>query len=127
MKKTNYGSDVEVIWSDRKRYFGLPISFTKYSILRKPGKWIKLVREMGLFSTEVEDIQMYRIDDINVYESLIHKIFGVGNIEVFCNDSSCNKLVITRVKSPKKVRNILNDLIEEDRQERRVHQSEVQY
>ena len=122
-----YGNDVEVIWSDRKRYLGLPISFTKYSILRKEGKWIKLVREMGFLHTEVEEIQMYRIDDLNVFESLSHKIFGVGNIEVYCNDATCNKLVITRVKQPMQVRNTLNDLIEEDRKNRRVIQSEVQY
>lgn len=122
-----YGNDVEVVWSDRKRYFGLPISFTKYSIIRKPGKWIKLIREMGFLHTEVEEIQMYRIDDLNVFESLSHKIFGVGNIEVYCNDATCNKLVITRVKKPMYVRNLLNDVIEEDRKNRRVIQSEVQY
>ena len=122
-----YGNDIEVIWSDRKRYFGLPISFTKYSIIKKEGKWIKLVREMGLLHTEVEEIQMYRIDDLNVFQSLSHKIFGVGNIEVYCNDATCNKLVITRVKNPMQVRNILNDLVEEDRKNRRVVQSEVQY
>ena len=124
---SRFGDDVEVIWSDRKRYLGLPISFTKYSLLRKPGKWIKLVREMGLLSTEVEEIQAYRIDDMNVYRSLVHKIFGVGNVEVYCNDATCDKLILTKIKDPNRVRNIINDLIEEDRANRKVHQSEIQH
>lgn len=125
--KSKFGADTEVIWSDRKRYCGLPISFTKYMLIRKPGKWLKLVREMGLLHTEVEEIQLYRIDDINVFTSLVHKIFGVGNIEVYCSDSTCQKLVITRVKKPMAVRNLINDLVEEDRKNRKVAQAEVQY
>ena len=124
---TNYGRDVEVIWSDRKRICGLPLSFTKYSIIKKEGMWIKLVREMGLLHREVEEVQMYRVDDINVFRSATNLIWGVGTVEVYCNDSSCNKLNLVRVKDPNHVRNIINDLVEEDRRNRNVRQSEVQH
>lgn len=123
----SYGNDVEVVWSDRKRWCGLPLSFTKYSIIRKEGYYIKLVREMGLLHREVEEVQMYRIDDTSVFRSMTNMIWGVGTIDVFCNDASCDKLKIERVKNPNQVRNIINDLIEEDRRNRNVRQSEVQH
>ena len=124
---TSYGNDVEVIWSDRKRICGLPITFTKYSILKKEGKWIKLVREMGLLHREVEEVQMYRVDDINVYRSMTNMLWGVGTVEIFCNDASCKKLDFLCVKDPNYVRNLINDLVEEDRRNRNVRQSEVQH
>ena len=40
--KTGYGPDVNVLWHDRKRWCGLPLSFTRYRIIEKPTKWLKL-------------------------------------------------------------------------------------
>ena len=122
-----YGNDIEVVWSDRKRWCGLPLSFTKYSIIKKEGYWIKLVREMGFLHREVEEVQMYRIDDTSVYRSMTNMMWGVGTIDVYCNDASCNVLKLERVKNPNQVRNIINDLVEEDRRNRNVRQSEVQH
>ena len=34
-------SEAEVLWKDRKRYFGLPWSFTRYSIIRKQRQFVK--------------------------------------------------------------------------------------
>ena len=123
----SYGHGVEVIWSDRKRICGLPLSFTKYSILKKEGMWIKLVREMGFLHREVEEVQMYRVDDINVFRSLTNMFWGVGTVEIFCDDASCKKLDFIRVKNPNEVRNMINDLVEEDRKNRNFHQGEMQY
>ncbi len=122
-----YGNDIEVVWSDRKRWCGLPLSFTKYSIIKKEGYWIKLVREMGFLHREVEEVQMYRIDDTSVYRSMTNMMWGVGTIDVYCNDASCNVLKLERVKNPNQVRNIINDLVEEDRRNRNVRQSEIQH
>ncbi len=122
----SYGRDVEVVWTDRKRICGLPLSFTKYSIIKKEGYYIKLVREMGLFHREVEEIQMYRIDDTGIYRSFTNMFWGVGNVDIYCNDASCNKLTLERIKNPNEVRNIINDYVEEDRRNRKVRQSEVQ-
>ena len=123
----NFGNGVEVLWSDRKRWCGLPLSFTKYSIIKKEGFWIKLVRETGLLHREVEEVQMYRVDDINVFRSMTNMIWGVGTVEIFCDDASCQKLDFVRVKNPNYVRNLINDLVEIDRKNRNFRQSEIQY
>ena len=62
----------------------MPISFTRYHIVEKPGEWTKLFCHAGLLSTSSDETQFYRIDDMRVHQSLFDKMFGVGTIEVLC-------------------------------------------
>ena len=125
MKSVTKG--VEVIWQDTKRIMGMPISFTKYAIIRKRGKWIKIVEETGILTTNVEEVMLYRVDDLGVFQSVGGKMFGVGNVDIYCHDSSCEVLTLKNIKDPYKVKEILTDLIEEERKNKNVHYSEVQY
>ena len=118
--------DINVIWKDRKRYLGMPISFTRYAYIDKPGKWCKLFCEKGLLTTHVEEIHVYRIDDISVYQTFFDKIFGVGTVTVHCDDASCQELVLQKVKNPYKVRTMLNDAVEKNRGDKRVLYGEMQ-
>lgn len=125
MKK--YDANSEVIWKDRKRFMGMPLSFTRYSIIKKDGAFAKLVNVNGLLTTSTEEVNLYRVDDVSIYRSLFDKIFGVGTITVYCNDATCDKLVLKKVKNPNKVREILDQLVIEDRRRMGVRQLETQY
>ncbi len=105
----------------------MPISFTHYAIIQKPGKWVKIVEESGVLSTHVEEVLAYRVDDLSVFQSLSGKLFGVGNVEIYCQDASCDTLVFKNIKDPYKVKNILTDVVEEQRAQRNVHYSEIQH
>lgn len=121
-----FGKDVKVLWKDKKRNFGLPLSFTTYSIIEKPGKWIKLFVEKGFLYTHIEETQAYRIDDFSVFESFSNKIFGVGNIKIYCNDASSHYFIIQRVKNPYKVHELIADCVERDRSRRNFRATEMQ-
>ena len=123
----SFGKDVEVLWKDTKRIFGMPISFTNYAIIRKPGQWVKVVEESGIFSTHVEEILAYRIDDLGVFQSFTSKMFGVGNVEIHVDDASCQKLVLRNIAKPYEVKSLLTDLVEQERANRGVRYSEIQY
>ena len=114
MKLKGY-EDAEVLWSDKKRYFGMPISFTKYALVRKAGLYTKLLCIKGLLSTHVEEIHAYRIDDVGCFQSLADKIFGVGSIDVYCKDASCDVLHILKVKDAFKVKSQIADIVEEEK------------
>ena len=116
----DYGKDVKILWQDTKRIMGMPISFTHYAIIQKPGVWTKLVVQQGVLSTAVEEIHCYRIDDISYFQNLFGSFWGVGNITVFCNDASCNKVLLQNVKNPAKVRMLLNDIVEEERAKKNI-------
>ena len=127
MGKSMYDSEAELVWKDRTRHFGLPLSFNRYQIIRREGEYAKLVNISGFLTSKSEEVNLYRIDDFDVYQSLTDKMFGVGTITVYCRDASCDKLILKNVKNPYKVRELLNKLVLEDRKRVGVKHSEMQF
>ena len=121
---SSFGPDVQLIWKDRKRFCGLPLSFTRYYLIRKPGTWVKLIKDVGFFTSQIEEVNLFRVEDIEVFASFSNKFWGVGNITVHSSDKSCEKLTLLRVKDPTKVRSLIMDLVESERRERNVHYGE---
>lgn len=110
----------EVIWSDRKRHLGLPISFTKYSI-----EGDRLFIQRGFFTTHIDEVLLYRIQDISVRMTLGQKIFGVGIISINSTDKSLNSFELVNIKNPKNVKEILHDSVEEMKDKKRLRVSEI--
>ena len=102
------------LWLDRKRHLGMPISFTIYSLSED-----RLFRETGLLSRTYEEVLLYRIRDISLKRSLWQMIFGVGTIIVHSSDKSSGSLEIENVKSPKQVKELIHQLVEESKTRRR--------
>ena len=102
------------LWLDRKRHLGMPISFTIYSLSED-----RLFRETGLLSRTYEEVLLYRIRDISLKRSLWQMIFGVGTIIVHSSDKSSGTLEIDNVKSPKQVKELIHQLVEESKTRRR--------
>ena len=50
---------LNILWKDRKRILGMPISFTRYSFSDD-----RVFVQTGLFSSHFEEILLYRIRDI---------------------------------------------------------------
>ena len=104
------GDSEELIWKDRKRFLGLPLSFTRYSI-----KGIRFFVSKGLFNTEENELLLYRIMDIKYNRTLADRIFGVGTITLFTADTTDSEIKILRVKKSQKVRDLLSKMVEEER------------
>ena len=102
----------EILWSDRKRWLGLPLSFTKYSVDQN-----RLYVKKGFFRSEENETLLYRILDLNLKKSLGQKIFGVGTVTLFCSDQTNRTVVLKNIKHPDNVKNFLSDLIENKRNE----------
>lgn len=89
-KKIQY----EYRWQDRKRtIFGLPLSFTKYSLTDE-----KLLIKTGVLNTNEEEIRLYRILDVTLKRSLGQRIFRVGTIHCCSADKSTPEFDIKSVK-----------------------------
>ena len=52
---SSFGPDVQLIWKDRKRFCGLPLSFTRYYLIRKPVTCVKLIKDVGFFTSQIEN------------------------------------------------------------------------
>ena len=116
MNAHKFGEGTKIIWKDRKRWCGMPLSFTRYYIVEKEDAWLKLFSSVGLFSNEDNEVNFFRIFDISLYQSFFDKIFGVGSITLYVNDESTDKIIIKKIKNPYKVRNLIASLVEEERQ-----------
>ena len=87
--KRKYGADAELVWKDRRRHYGLPWSFTRFRLVRaKDNSWCKLFSEIGLLSTNFDELNLYRVKDIALDQTLGDKIFGTGTITLYSNDAA---------------------------------------
>jgi len=110
----------EYFWKDRKRYFGLPLSFTRYALSDD-----RLFLSIGFISVKDDDILLYRIRDISVKRTLWQRIFGVGTITIQSSDKTHPTLELKNVKDPMRVKELLHDLVEEMKMKRRMRFGEI--
>lgn len=111
---------MDTIWSDRKRHFGLPISFTKYSLNED-----RLFRETGLLNLNEEEVLLYRVRDVSLSRSLWQRIFGVGTITVHSSDKTSPTLEVINVKDSKSVKELIFTNVEKAKEERRMRATEL--
>ena len=73
----------EVKYCERKRllFFGLPWTFTKYTITPS-----MLTIDQGLLKTEENDCYMYKVQDVKLTTTLLERIFGLGTITCYTGD-----------------------------------------
>ena len=125
--KRKYGLDAELIWKDRKRYCGLPWSFTRYSLIKNGDKWFKVFSDIGLLYTVVEEVNIYRIQDVSLHQSLFDKIFGTGTVILYSNDERQPAFKLRHISQPYKVRDMFSNYMEAERTTRNIRISEFQY
>ena len=110
----------KILWSARKRYFGLPISFTKYEVSED-----RLFQTKGFLNLKYEEILLYRLRDLELSRSLGQRIFGVGTIKVSSSDKSNSELYIINVKEPAAVKELIHQQVEDMKIRRRVRFGEI--
>lgn len=110
----------QYIWKDRKRYLGLPLSFTRYAVSDD-----RLFLSTGLLNIRDEEILLYRVRDLSLSRSLGQRIFGVGTIVVTSSDKSQPVLHIKNVKDPAGVKELIHTQVEEMKIRRRVRVNEI--
>lgn len=100
-----------LIWSDRKRLWcGLPWTFTKYALSKD-----RLFVETGFFTTKNYDARLYRIMNTSISRSLIQKIFGLGTIHIDGTDKDLGCYDLKNVKDCLRVKELLDNAVEEER------------
>ena len=111
---------MELVWKDRKRTFlGLPLSFTVYSL---DGE--RLFIKTGVLSVNEDEVRLYRIKDISLRRSLGQRLLGLGTIHCCSSDATLKEFDIRNIKKPREVRELLSQMIEAERQKKRVRSLE---
>ena len=113
-KKSDY------IWTDRKRFMGMPLSFTRYAMSND-----RLFMSVGFLNIRDEEILLYRVRDITTNRSLWQRIFGVGSVTVMSSDKTLPNLVLKNIKAPMQVKELIHEQVEQMKLKRRVRVGEI--
>ncbi len=111
---------IEYLWQDRKRYFGLPLSFTRYALSED-----RLFTSVGFLNIKDDEILLYRVRDIDTSRSLWQRLFGVGTVVVASSDKTMPNLVLKNIKDPVMVKELIHRQVEETKIKRRVRFGEI--
>ena len=111
---------IEYLWKDRKRYFGLPLSFTRYSLSED-----RLFTSVGFLNIKDDEILLYRVRDIDTSRTLWQRLFGVGTVTVVSSDKTMPNLVLKNIKDPVFVKELIHKQVEETKIKRRVRFGEI--
>lgn len=114
------GNNSNILWADRLRHLGLPISFTKYSLDET-----RLFRQTGLFNLKEEELLLYRVRDLSLSRSLWQRIFGVGTVTIASGDSSTPTLELKNIKKSREVKELVHQQVEQAKNKRRMRTTEV--
>lgn len=108
--------DNTVVFKERKRilFFGLPWTFTKYTIT--PGL---ITIDQGLLNTTEDDCYMYKIQDVKLTTSFMERIFGLGTLVCYAGDVTNPELTMVHIKHAKEIKSYLLKTSEEARLKRR--------
>ena len=114
-KLNDFIVDEKIIWQDKKRILGMPISFTKYSFSEN-----RLFVEKGFFKVMKDELLMYRILDVRLKRSFWQRIFRVGTIELSTADKTTPIVLLENISNPDRTRDALSAIAEKERDEKRV-------
>ena len=111
---------IEYLWKDRKRHFGLPISFTRYRLSDD-----RLFCETGFFNIKQDEVLLYRVRDLELNLKLTQRMFGVGSVCVHSSDQSIPHLDLKNVKNPRQVKELIHRSVEKAKDKRRMRTMEI--
>ena len=112
-------SEIKTLWNDRKRHFGLPLSFTRYRLSED-----RIFCEKGLLNLHDEEVLLYRVRDLELRMSLGQRIFGVGSVIVHSSDKTMPTLELKNIKIPREVKELVFRQVEDCKEQRRMRTME---
>lgn len=105
---------MEFIERKRLLFFGLPWTFTKYTVREE-----MITVNTGLLSTKENDCYMYKVQDVELSATLWERIFKMGTVICYTGDTTNPKLCIEHVRNAKSIKDFILEASEEARRKRR--------
>lgn len=101
---------------ERKRvlFFGLPWTFTKYTL----NDDIVTIKK-GFLSITEDDAYMYKVQDVRLTKSFWERIFGLSTVVLYTGDITHPEIKLVHIKRGSEIKNFLLDASEEARRKRR--------
>lgn len=105
-----------MLWKARKRLWcGLPWTFTVYSLDEE-----RLYVDKGFFTQRQDEVRLYRVMDIAMTRTLMQRIFGIGTVHLVTSDKMLGSFDLVNIKKTREVKELLSELVEEQRDRKKV-------
>ncbi len=109
-----------MLWSERKRNaLGLPWTFTVYGLTED-----RLFVKSGMLTVHEDEVRLYRVLDLTLSRSLGQRLLGLGTIHVVSSDKTMKNFDIVNVRKSADVMEQLSELVEKERDHKRVSSRE---
>lgn len=108
-------NESHILWTDKKRILGKPLSFTRYTLTDDT-----LTVTKGLFTIREKQTMLFRIRDISRMQTLGQRIFSVGTIILDSTDADTPHLHIEKVKDHERVMRLITTQVDKERQRNQV-------
>ena len=110
----NTGERKEYVERKRLVFFGLPFTFTKYTVTDEV-----ITINDGLLNTKENDCYLYKVQDVELQVSLGERIFGLGTVACYTGDNTHPQLFLTHIRNAREIKNYILKAAEEARRKRR--------
>ena len=99
-------------FKERKRwiFFGLPFTFTTYTIRED-----MITIDSGVFNRVENDCYMYKVKDVELTRSFGERLFKLGTIICYTGDTTHPKLEIAHIKNAKTIKDYILEVSETER------------
>ena len=109
-----------MLWSERKRNaLGLPWTFTVYGLTED-----RLFIKSGMLTVHEDEVRLYRVLDLTLSRSLWQRLLGLGTIHVVSSDKTMKNFDIVNIRRRQDVMEQLSELVEKERDHKRVSSRE---
>ena len=89
-----------VVWYDRKHYYGFPVSSVRYEISED-----RLFYSTGILNQKYEQLQLYLIRDLSVTRTLGQRLCGVGTVIVTTVEGEI--IALENIRAPYHVKELI--------------------
>ena len=102
---------MQMNYKEKKRsmFFGLPWTFTSYTV----------TVDTGLFKKEENDCYLYKVIDVRLESTLLERMLGLGTIHCFTGDVTDPDLKLLHIKHAKEIKDYILKQSEQERMKRR--------
>jgi hypothetical protein len=106
-----------VLWTGRPR---IPFSWIARLTVRYKLTNERLIITRGFISKSVEELELYRVNDVSMKQSITERMFGLGDVRLETTDASTPEPQIKDIKDPERVKDMVRQAARAERQRRRV-------